>query len=80
LTVALLERLQDVFRDVFDDPALTLTDTTTSDDISDWDSLQHVTLLFRIEDEFGVEFMGDEAASLANVGELTELLHQKGVA
>ena len=77
--MALLERLQDVFRDVFDDPGLSLTPTTTANDIPDWDSLQHVTLLFRIEDEFGVEFMGDEAASLANVGELTELLREKGV-
>ena len=77
--MALHERLQDVFRDVFDDPGLVLTDTTTAGDIPDWDSLQHVTLLFRIEDEFGVEFMGDEAASLANVGELETLLRKKGV-
>jgi acyl carrier protein len=78
--VALPERLQEVFRDVFDDPGLVLTESTTAADIPDWDSLQHVTLLFRIEDEFGVEFTGDEAASLANVGELAALLHQKGVA
>ena len=49
--MALHERLQDVFRDVFDDPGLVLTDTTTAADIPDWDSLQHVTLLFRIEDD-----------------------------
>jgi acyl carrier protein len=79
LTVALHEKLQDVFRDVFNDPKLALTDTTTAADIEEWDSLQHVTLLFRIEDEFGVEFVGDEAASLANVGELAVLLRQKGV-
>jgi acyl carrier protein len=77
--VALHDRLQDVFRDVFDDPGLVLTNDTSAADINDWDSLQHVTLLFRIEDEFGVEFMGDEAASLANVGELTALLRDKGV-
>jgi acyl carrier protein len=78
--VALHERLQDVFRDVFDDPGLVLTETTTAADIPEWDSLQHVTLLFRLEDEFGVEFMGDEAASLENVGELAALLEKKGVA
>jgi acyl carrier protein len=77
--VALPERLQEVFRDVFDDPGLELTETTTSADIEEWDSLQHVTLLFRLEDEFGVEFVGDEAASLANVGELAALLRKKGV-
>jgi acyl carrier protein len=77
--VALPERLQEVFRDVFDDPGLELTEATTSADIEEWDSLQHVTLLFRLEDEFGVEFVGDEAASLANVGELAALLRKKGV-
>ena len=77
--MALPERLQEVFRDVFDDPGLELTETTTSADIEEWDSLQHVTLLFRLEDEFGVEFVGDEAASLANVGELAALLRKKGV-
>jgi acyl carrier protein len=77
--VALHEQLQDVFRDVFNDPNLALTATTTAADIEEWDSLQHVTLLFRIEDEFNVEFVGDEAASLANVGELEALLRQKGV-
>jgi acyl carrier protein len=78
--VALREQLQTVFRDVFDDPNLVLSDTTTAADIPDWDSLQHVTLLFRIEDEFDVEFVGDEAAALANVGELESLLAQKGCA
>jgi acyl carrier protein len=77
--VALHEQLQEVFRDVFDDPSLVLTPDTTSADIPDWDSLQHVTLLFRIEDEFGIEFIGDEAASLGNVGELEALLQKKGV-
>jgi acyl carrier protein len=77
--VALREQLQEVFRDVFDDPSLELTSATTAADIPDWDSLQHVTLLFRIEDEFGIEFIGDEAASLANVGELEALLQKKGV-
>ncbi len=78
--MALREQLQTVFRDVFDDPNLVLSDTTTAADIPDWDSLQHVTLLFRIEDEFDVEFVGDEAATLANVGELESLLAQKGCA
>ena len=77
--MALHEQLQEVFRDVFDDPTLVLADNLDASQIPDWDSLRHVTLLFRIEDEFGVEFKGDEAASLANVGELEALLRQKGL-
>jgi acyl carrier protein len=77
--VALHEQLQEVFRDVFDDPTLQLATDMNATHIPEWDSLRHVTLLFRIEDEFGVEFKGDEAASVANVAELEALLRQKGL-
>jgi acyl carrier protein len=77
--LALHEQLQEVFRDVFDDPSLELVEGMDASAIPEWDSLRHVTLLFRIEDEFGVEFKGDEAASLANVGELEAVLRQKGL-
>jgi acyl carrier protein len=73
------ERLQKLFRDFFGVPDLVLEDSTTAADIADWDSLQHVTLLYLIEDEFGVQFVGDEAASLANVGQLKAVLRAKGV-
>ena len=38
-------RLNAVFRDVFDDETLTVSDTTTADDIDDWDSLMNITLI-----------------------------------
>ena len=74
------ERLETVFRDVFADPDISLTDETTADDIPQWDSLQHVVLLFNVEQEFGVQFAGSEAGSLANVGDLKRLLKEKGAA
>jgi acyl carrier protein len=70
-------RLQDLFREFFGDDTLVLTDSTTAVDIPDWDSLQHVTLLYLVEDEFGVTFVGDEASTLADVGELKRLLRAK---
>jgi acyl carrier protein len=73
------ERLVEVFRQVFDDDNLTLTDETTADDISEWDSVAHINLMFTIEQEFGVRFNGNELAELKNIGTLKTYLRDKGV-
>ena len=46
------EKLNEVFRDVFDDEEITVTDATTADDIEEWDSLEHINLLAAVEQEF----------------------------
>lgn len=70
-------RLLPIFRDVLDDPELELTDDTSAADIDDWDSLVHVTLMFNIEQEFGIQFGGEEFARLENVGALADLIESK---
>ena len=50
------ERLNEVFRDVFDDYSISVNDETTADDIDGWDSLMHITLISEIENEFDFKF------------------------
>lgn len=71
------ERVQQIFRDVLDDAHLVLSDSTSAADIEEWDSLAHVTLMFSIEQEFGIQFAGEEFARLASVGELRQLIETK---
>ena len=40
-TKVIYQRLNKVFRDVFDDDSITVNPKTTADDIDDWDSLEH---------------------------------------
>ena len=40
----IMEKIQDIFRDVFDDEELVVEDSTSSDDIEEWDSLSHIQL------------------------------------
>jgi acyl carrier protein len=72
-----LERLNQVFQEVFDDDDLAVGPSTTADDVEGWDSLMHVTLMIRVEKAFGVKFTSSQVAGLKNVGQLVELLDHK---
>ena len=71
---AVFERLNEVFRDVFDDETIKVKDTTTADDIEDWDSLEHINLLAAVEQEFGVKFNMGQVVSMKNVGEMADII------
>jgi acyl carrier protein len=71
------ERLNKVFRDVFDDDSITVNDATTAKDVSGWDSLSHITLLAAIEDEFGFKFKMKEVVGLHNVGEMVDVIEEE---
>ena len=62
-------RLNKVFRDVFDDDSITVNPRTTADDIEDWDSLEHITLISAVEREFKMKFKMGEISGMKNVGE-----------
>jgi acyl carrier protein len=68
------QRLEQIFRDVFNDESLVLSNDTTSSDIAAWDSVAHVNLMFAIESSFGIQFAGNELAEFENVGELKRYL------
>ena len=68
------EKLNEVFRDVFDDDSICVTDTTTSDDIEDWDSLEHINLIAAVEQEFGMKFNMGQVVTMKNVGEMADII------
>jgi len=72
-----LDKLQDVFRAVFDDDALTIARETSAQDIEAWDSVQHVTLMLEVESAFGIRFTTSEMAYLKNVGDWVDLIDKK---
>lgn len=70
----IMRRLNQVFQDVFDDETLQIHEETTADDIEEWDSLMHITLVLSVEKEFGVELNAAEVGKLSNVGAMIDLL------
>ena len=73
----ILAKLTELFRDIFDDEALTITPETTAEDVEGWDSVNHITLVVAIEQAFRVKFKTAEIESLKNVGDLVKLVATK---
>lgn len=70
-------KLQDIFRDIFDDEELVIFDEMTADDIEDWDSLTHMQLIIEIEKTFNIKFSTMEIKSANNVGEFIGFIERK---
>ena len=70
-------RLEKVFRDVFDDDSIELTDKTTADDIDAWDSLEHISLISAVEKAFKMRFTMKEVSGMKNVGEMIDIVAER---
>jgi acyl carrier protein len=71
-------RLEEVFEEVFD-RKIKLTPETTANDVDDWDSLTHITLISVVEGEFGMKFKMKEVSSMKNVGEMVSIIAERAV-
>ena len=70
----ILQKLSDIFREVFDDDSIVISRSTTADDIEDWDSLEHITLINAVESEFRMRFKMHEVSTMKNVGEMVDII------
>lgn len=71
------EKLNEIFQDVFDDEDIVVNDETTSDDIDDWDSLEHINLIVAVERGFGIKFTMGETTGMKNVGEMADIILER---
>lgn len=74
----IFDSLTPVFREVFDDSQLVLTAGLSASDVSNWDSLNHITLIVEIESLTGLSLTTDELVNLQTVGDFVSLLSEKG--
>lgn len=73
----IMEKINALCKDVFDDDELVVTESTSPDDVEDWDSLTNIQLISEVEKEFGVKFTMEEIQKFTNIGELITLLLKK---
>lgn len=75
--VEIMEKIQGICKDVFEDEAVVITEETTAADVDGWDSLTHLSLMNELEEVFDVEFMLDEVIGAAKIGDLVDIIEQR---
>jgi acyl carrier protein len=72
-----LEKLNSIFRTVFDNDEIHIHPETIASDVDGWDSLSHVNLILAVEQGFGVRFTQRELLTFKNVGDLLRSIEGK---
>ncbi|MGZ3884300.1 MAG: phosphopantetheine-binding protein [Bacteroidia bacterium] len=72
-----LKEITGLFKDVLDSEDIRITESTTSADIDEWDSLTHIQLIVAIEKHFKIKFSSTEISNWKNVGEMMLTIEKK---
>ena len=72
-----LQSIADVFEDVMDVDPATISETSTGNEIEEWDSLSHVRLMIAIERKFAVRFSNAEIEAMESVRDAIDLVLKK---
>ncbi len=75
------ESVQELFREVFEDPDLEIFDEMTAHEVERWDSLEHINLIIATENSFKIKFTTAEMSRLKgpeqNVGSFIKMIESK---
>ncbi len=75
--VEIYEKITGVLRQVLDNDAIEAVPEMSADDVDEWDSLSHISIVLGIEQAFGVRFATPEIAQFENIGQLADLVVEK---
>lgn len=70
----ILEKVIEICKDVFEDDDLILTESSSSSDVEEWDSLSHLSLISDVEDEFSIKLTLDEITNSKDLGDLVSAI------
>lgn len=73
------DRLKNLFSEVLELPADTDVESLKYRDISQWDSLGHMSLVAALEDEFGVQLDTEQVIGMSSFKVAIDMLREMGV-
>ena len=69
-----LEKVNDIFKRIFENDNLSIDMTTTADDVEEWDSLNHTLMIVEVEKFFNLKFKLKEVLGFQNVGDMVNTI------
>lgn len=73
----ILKQLNYIFVDILDNGAIVIYESTTANDVEEWDSLTHIQIVVSIEKHFKIRFTSKEIQSWNDIGELINCIVSK---
>jgi acyl carrier protein len=73
----ILQQLREVFDEVFEGHSTDISESTTANDIEEWDSLTNIELMVAVEEKFNIKFTSSDINNLQNVGDLCRVVQTK---
>lgn len=77
--MSLEDKLADVFESVFGWDRDRFSTGATPQDVPNWDSMGHMNLVMKLEEQFGQRFDVDEITEMVSAERILEILRTKGV-
>jgi acyl carrier protein len=74
----LSQRIQSLLAEAIQVPGELVTADLSFGDLPQWDSLGHMEVMLRLEEEFGVAIDADTIAQLISIPEICRFLEEKG--
>ena len=72
-----MKTIEAILRDIFDDVTLQINESTSANDIEDWDSIAQIRIASEVESAFSVKFSFAELQGMKNVGDMVRLIEKK---
>ena len=75
--IEVVTKLTEVFRTIFSNDKMVITDELTANDVENWDSLTHMLLITEIESAFSIKFKLKDLNKMKNVGDMINIIISK---
>ena len=70
----MINEIQLIFQDIFEDENISIDIKTSAKDIDKWDSLNNIKLIIMIEQKYEIRFSPSDITNIPNVGSLIDLI------